>query len=90
MTNAGYDPREAPRVWAAIAKSTGAPGKSSFYNSYENRATRRSYLANQIRENYSNLNFADFRTEETTYKRMTALANEAVSGKVEAFLQGKR
>jgi hypothetical protein len=90
MTNAGYDPREAPRVWAAIAKAAGSPGKNSFYNSNESRVTRRSYLLNLIRHNYSNLNFADFRTEETAYKRMTVLANEAVSGKVETFLQGKR
>jgi hypothetical protein len=89
MTNAQYDPREAPRVWAAVAKS-GFQGKNSFYSSYESRITRRTYLANQIRENYSDRNFADFRTEEATYKRMTILANEAVSGKLEPFLQGKR
>ena len=90
MVNAGYDPREAPKLWTAIARATGFKGKNSFYNTYDNHATRRSYLLNQIKGNYSNLDFADLRIEENSFRRMTTLANEAVTGKVQAVLQGER
>ena len=90
MVNAGYDPREAPKVWTAIARGTGFKGKSTFYNTYDNHPTRRSYLLNQIKANYSDLNFADLRIEEINFRRITNLANEAVTGKVQAVLQGER
>jgi hypothetical protein len=81
MVNAGYDPREAPRLWTAIARATRFQDKNSFYGTYDNYATRRSYLINQLQDNYSGLNFADLRIEETSFKRMVNLTSEAVSGK---------
>src|SRR4029079_12886794 len=87
MVNAGYDPREAPKVWAAIGRATGFKGKNSFYTTNDNPAARRSYLLSQNTENYSDLNFAELRIEEISFKRMTNLANEAVTGKVQAVLQ---
>jgi Peptidase family M48 len=90
MVNAGYDPREAPKVWTAIAKATGFKGKNSFYNTFDNHAPRRSYLVNQIKSNYSELNFANLRIEGINFRRMTNLANEAATGKIQTVLQGER
>jgi hypothetical protein len=83
MVAAGYDPREAPQLWDAIAKANGYKGKT-FYDTYDNHPARRSYLANQLKNTYSDLNFANLRIEETSFKRMTHLANDAVSGKTKA------
>jgi hypothetical protein len=78
MVNAGYDPREAPKLWTAIANASGTKSKN-FYSS-DNRLTRRSYLLSQIKENYSELNFGDFRTEETRFKQMSDMVKQATSG----------
>jgi hypothetical protein len=86
LVSAGYDPREAPKLWTVIANATGGKSKNYFYDSPDNRIIRRSYLSNEINENYSDLNFKDLRIEEARFKRMSEMAREAI----QPVLQGER
>ena len=58
MVAAGYDPREAPRVWKLMAKKYGVQHTNVFWSSHENQATRRSYLMNELKNNYRTLDYA--------------------------------
>jgi predicted Zn-dependent protease len=78
MVNAGYDPREAAKLWTAIANTVKT--KNYFYSS-DNQITRRSYLLSQIKENYSDVRLQDFRIEETQFKRISDAVKEAASRK---------
>lgn len=53
MVAAGYDPREAPKVWQLMGKKYGSAPTNFFWSSHENHSTRRSFLMYQIRSNYS-------------------------------------
>ncbi len=57
MYEAGYDIREAPRVWQMMTKKYGEHG-SSFWSSHDNNTTRRSYLMAEIRNNYADADYS--------------------------------
>jgi len=74
MTEAGYDPREAPTVWKLMGKKTGVSATNFFWSTHENAPTRRSYLMNELKNNYRNLNYTQLRTNTEEYSRIkTAL-----------------
>lgn len=79
MAAAGYDPREAPRVWKIMSKKYGdmPDALGFFWASHSSNATRRSYLMNAIRNNYSNLNYSEMKRGEEVYKNIVALTIEA-------------
>lgn len=56
LVAAGYDPREAPRVWKIMSKKYGDMPNTFFWSSHSNNATRRSFLMVEIRNNYSQMN----------------------------------
>ena len=58
MVDAGYDPREAPRLWKQMTKVVGPGYTDFFWSDHDNNATRRSYLMNEIRNNYSGLDYS--------------------------------
>jgi len=66
MQTAGYDPREAARVWKVMALKNGDHPTNLFWSNHDNHTTRRSYLMAELKNNYSNADFASYKrdTEE--------------------------
>jgi hypothetical protein len=84
MVSAGYDPREAPRVWKLMAKKYGDRGTDFFYSSHENHTTRRSYLMVEIRNNYSHLDYDAVKKNENEYQKVVGLVRESTVDKKKA------
>jgi hypothetical protein len=72
MVRAGYDPREAPAVWKLMAKKYGVQGTNFFWSSHENQATRRSYLMNELKNNYRHLDYSTLKVNADEFRRMKA------------------
>jgi Zn-dependent protease with chaperone function len=81
LVNAGYDPRQAPAVWKLMAKQYGVQSTDFFWSSHENQATRRSYLMNEIKNNYRDLDFGGLRTNTEEYSRIKAAVIAAKDAK---------
>lgn len=82
MVAAGYDPREAPRVWKLMAKKNGDVPNNLFWTSHANNATRRSFLMVEIRNNYSAMDLnAMNKGAEGEYDRIKLLTEEAAKKK---------
>jgi len=66
MQTAGYDPREAARVWKVMALKNGDYPTNLIWSNHDNHTTRRSYLMAELKNNYSNADFASYKrdTEE--------------------------
>jgi predicted Zn-dependent protease len=72
MVDAGYDPRRAPLVWKLMAKKYGVQSTDFFWSSHENQATRRSYLMNELKNNYRDLDYTGLRLDADEYARIKA------------------
>jgi len=78
LVAAGYDPREAPRVWKLMAKKTGDMPNTFFWSSHNSNSVRRSYLMVEIRDNYSQLDFAQMkRGDIAEYQKISDVTKEA-------------
>lgn len=78
---AGYDPREAPRVWKLMAQKFGDHPTNLFWSGHDNHTTRRSYLMLEMRNNYGQMDMSQSRKGEEEYKQIVALTREASSNK---------
>ena len=58
MIDAGYDPRQAPAVWKLMAKTNGVQATNFFWSSHDNAPTRRSYLMNELKNNYRDIDYS--------------------------------
>jgi Peptidase family M48/Domain of unknown function (DUF5666) len=81
MVRAGYDPREAPRLWKQMTKAYGLQLTDFFWSTHDNQATRRSYLMNEIKTNYSDLNYSQVRSYGENFNRVRASVTEGSSSK---------
>ena len=81
MTAAGYDPREAPAVWKLVAKKNGVSVTDFFWSSHDNESTRRSYLMNELKNNYRDLDWASLRTNRERYSQIKESAAKASNTK---------
>jgi len=81
MVNAGYDPREAPRVWKEMTNKLGDSPTDFFWSNHDNNATRRSYLMNELKNNYGTLEYSQLQTNEVEFQRIVARVHAASSGK---------
>lgn len=82
LATAGYDPREAPRVWKLMAKKHGDAPTNFFWSSHSNNAERRSFLMVEIRNNYSQLNLNEMkRGDDGEYEKITLLTRDAAAKK---------
>ena len=81
MISAGYDPRQAPAVWKVMAKESGDEATDFFWSSHDNHATRRSYLMNELKNNYRDLDYAPLVLKADDYARIKAAIAEAKSPK---------
>jgi hypothetical protein len=80
LAAAGYDPREAPRVWKLMAKKYGDAPTNFFWSSHSNHATRRSFLMVEIRNNYSQINFDQVKKgDESEYEKIILLTKDAAA-----------
>jgi len=69
---AGYDPRQAPAVWKLMAQMNGVQATNFFWSSHDNAPTRRSYLMNEIKNNYQDVDYSLFRVNAAQYSRVKA------------------
>jgi hypothetical protein len=81
MVAAGYDPREAPVVWKLMAKKFGLHATNFFWSSHDNNATRRSYLMNELKNNYRGLEFTSLKTNADAYGQVKTAVLDAKSKK---------
>jgi predicted Zn-dependent protease len=80
MIDARYDPRQAPAVWKLMAKTNGVEATNFFWSSHDNAPTRRSYLMNEIKNNYRDVDYSQLRVNAEEYSRIKA-ALVAANGK---------
>lgn len=81
MVAAGYDPREAPRVWKLMAEKQISMTPYSFWSSHDNPTLRRSFLMAELRNNYENINPNDVKQNEEDFKRIAKLVKETTAKK---------
>jgi Peptidase family M48/Domain of unknown function (DUF5666) len=81
MVKAGYDPREAPAVWKLMAKKNGVHATNFFWSTHENQATRRSYLMNELKNNYRDLDYSLLKVNADAFSRMKAQVVDAKNRK---------
>jgi hypothetical protein len=74
MINAGYDPREAPRVWKLVTKKYGDMPTNFFWSNHDSNTERRSFEMLTIRNSFGNMDFSRLNKEEDNFQRMAALA----------------
>ena len=81
MYAAGYDPREAPAVWKNMAREFGERPTDYFYSSHDNEVTRRSYLMNELKNNFRDVDYATVQTNAPEYVAMKTSAAAALQGR---------
>ena len=81
MVAAGYDPRQAPQSWKALTRTVGDSSTDWFWSTHDNNATRRSYLMNELKNNYADLNYDSLRVEAEPFAEMATKAKAASTGK---------
>jgi Peptidase family M48/Domain of unknown function (DUF5666) len=79
MINAGYDPREAPRVWKVLTLAEGDRPSNFFWSNHNSNTLRRSYLMAELKNNYSGLDYARFQKRD---ERFAAIASRVKSRRV--------
>ncbi|HEY7388658.1 MAG TPA: M48 family metalloprotease [Bryobacteraceae bacterium] len=83
MMTAGYDPREAARVWKVMAVKLGEQSTNFFWSNHDNHATRRTYLMAELRNNYSGIDFEGYkRNTERFTAAVTALKSRGAPKKI--------
>ena len=81
MLASEYDIREAPRAWKAVSKKYGDHATNLFWDSHDNNTTRRSYLMSELRNNYSDVDYAKLKKDSDDFHRIGDAVKEAVQGK---------
>jgi hypothetical protein len=76
MVDAGYDLREAPRVWKLVAMS-GGEGPTFYWSSHDSASERRSFMMVTIRNSFSALDLTTLKKNENQFQRIARLAKEA-------------
>ena len=76
MMAAGYDPREAARVWKVIALKIGDHPTNLFYSNHDNDTTRRSYLMAELKNNYSGTDFQSYKRDEPRFAATAGTLNQ--------------
>jgi hypothetical protein len=77
MTDAGYDPRESPRVWKLVTKKHGDMPTNFFWSSHDSNTERRSFQMLTIRNSLSHLDFSRLKKSDEEFQRIAELAYQA-------------
>jgi len=80
MVQGGYDPREAPRMWKVMAQKTG-DHRTSLFDAHDNHSTRRSYLMNELKNNYANLDYSKVSKGSDRFHEIASLLEHVSSQK---------
>src|SRR5262249_33518155 len=67
MMSAGYDPREAARVWKVMALKNGDHPTNFFWSTHDNNTTRRSYLMAELKNNYDGVDFPQSKRDNSRF-----------------------
>jgi peptidase M48-like protein len=81
MYAAGYDVRQAPDVWKLMVKKNGVSSTNFFWSNHDNEPTRRSYLMNELKNNYRDADFGRLHTNDEEYLRIRAAVTAAKNAK---------
>jgi hypothetical protein len=71
MMAAGYDPREAARVWKVMALKNGEHATNFFWSTHDNNTTRRSYLMAELKNNYGGVDFESYKRDDPRFSAAT-------------------
>ncbi|HEU4714874.1 MAG TPA: M48 family metallopeptidase [Pyrinomonadaceae bacterium] len=80
MSDAGYDLREAPRVWKLVAMSRG-DSSTYYWSSHDSASERRSFMMVTIRNSFSDIDLTTLKKNETAFQRMAQLVKDAEAKK---------
>jgi len=72
MSDAGYDIREAPRVWKLVAMTKGY-GPTYYWSSHDNAPERRSFMMVTIRNSFSSMDMSTLKKNEDSFQRIAKL-----------------
>jgi hypothetical protein len=75
MLAAGYDIREAPQSWKAVAEKMRHP-MNPFWSSAENYTGRRSYLMAELHNNYSHVDCSRLRKDSEEFHRVVEVVRK--------------
>lgn len=76
MADAGYDIREAPRVWKLVAK-TRDDGPTFYWSTHDSASERRSFMMVTIRNSFSGLDLNGLKKNEGQFQRIAQLVKES-------------
>jgi len=79
MLAAGYDPREAPRVWKTMSSNMGDRPTDFFWSSHDNNTTRRSYLMSELAVNYKGVEFDSLEKDNPEFHHIRAIVGGSYS-----------
>jgi hypothetical protein len=77
MLASGYDIREAPRAWKAVALKMGDHPTNIFWDDHDNNTTRRSYLMAELKNNYSEVDFSVLKKDSEEFHRIPQIVRES-------------
>ena len=83
MLAAGYDIRQAPQSWTAVAGKMSDPSSNPYWSSRENYTARRSYLMAELRNHYSDVNYSNLKKDSDEFHRVAGIIQELERGKTE-------
>ena len=75
MMAAGYDPREAARVWKVMALKNGDHPTNFFWSTHDNHTARRSYLMSELKNNYSGVDFECYKRDDVRFRAAIGALN---------------
>ena len=81
MLVSGYDIREAPRAWKAVAKKYGDRPTNVFWDNHDNNTTRRSYLMAELKNNYSDIDYTVLKKDSEEFHRIPQALQESAQNK---------
>ncbi|HEV8367694.1 MAG TPA: M48 family metalloprotease [Pyrinomonadaceae bacterium] len=81
MADAGYDFREAPRVWKLVAITEGY-GPTFYWSDHDNAPERRSFMMVTIRNSFSGMDLSTLKKNEDSFQRIAKLVREADKNKL--------
>jgi Zn-dependent protease with chaperone function len=81
MVRNGYDPREAPRTWKAVAMRYGAGRTNLFWSNHSSNIERRSYLMLVIRNTYPDVDFSSMKRDSEEFHQVASYIGEKYPSK---------
>jgi len=82
MLAAGYDIREAPASWKALAiKKDDDVDVNPFWSTHDNYTTRRSYLMSELKNNYSTVDYSKLKKDSDEFHHVAELVKNVETSK---------